>query len=237
MGDLSDLGAPSTESAGRQVRVRVKVCGITSPEDALSAAAAGVDAIGLNFAAGPRRIEPDSARRITAHLPPLVSPVAVFLDADPETIHATCRQCGIGTVQLHGDEPPELVVRLAPLRVIKAFRVARESDVAEIEAYLKACSDLGRPPAAVLLDTRVPGLAGGTGKTFDWRLAGRVKDLSPLVLAGGLGPDNVADAVRAVRPFAVDASSRLESAPGRKDPCKVRKFVAAVRTAEEALDP
>ena len=219
------------------MRVRIKVCGITCQEDALAAVEAGVDAIGLNFAAGPRKIDPSTARSILVRLPPMVCPVGLFLDAQPETVLAICRDLSIGTVQLHGSEPPETVARLAPLRVIKAFRVGKEEDIAEVEAYLEACSAEGCLPAAVLLDSRVPGLAGGTGQAFDWRLAARLKRRIPLILAGGLGPDNVAQAVRLVRPFGVDAASRLESKPGRKDPHLLRRFVAEVRRAEGELAP
>ena len=216
------------------MRVRVKICGITSVADALAAADAGADAVGLNFASGPRRIEVDLAREIIAALPPFVSPVALFVDAAAETILDTCAACAIGTVQLHGDEEPAFLKALRPLTVIKAFRVAAQEDVDEIAAWCRSCGEGGQP-AAILLDSRVPGARGGTGEAFDWRLAARVRSIGRLILAGGLGPENVAEAIRVARPFAVDACTRLESAPGRKDRRRMADFVAAVRAAEAQL--
>lgn len=212
-------------------RVRVKVCGITNVPDALAAAEAGADAVGLNFALGPRRIDVQTGRAIVARLPPFLTPVGLFVDADAEMIHDTCLACGLSSVQLHGDEPPDLVALLGPLRVIKSFRVAVRADIEAIGAYLDQCPE-GARPSAILLDARVPGLAGGTGRTFDWGLAAAARGLGPIILAGGLGPENVADAIRAVRPYGVDACSRLEAEPGRKDHQRLAAFVAAVRHAE-----
>jgi phosphoribosylanthranilate isomerase len=218
------------------MRVRVKICGITSVADALAAAEAGADAIGLNFAVGPRRIEPEAGGQIAAALPPFVTAVALFVNAQAETIRAACAACGIGTVQLHGEEAPDLVAALRPLRVIKAFRVATRQDVQAAAEFCRRCSQDGRP-AALLLDARVEGVQGGTGQAFDWRLAAEARPIGRVILAGGLGPDNVAEAICVARPYAVDASSRLESAPGRKDHRLMREFVAAVRAAERSRQP
>jgi len=216
------------------MRIRVKICGITDVADALAAAKAGADAIGLNFASGPRRIDPDEGRTIVAALPPFVTAVGLFVDADADTIREICGALRLDTVQLHGDEGPDLVAALRPLRVIKAFRVTRAGDIDAIAAYCEACGE-GGGPAAILLDTRVPGMHGGTGETFDWRLAARARPMGRVVLAGGLGPENVAEAIRVAQPYALDASSKLESEPGRKDHRRMADFVAAVRTAEEQI--
>ena len=217
------------------MRVRVKICGITTVEDGLAAAEAGADAVGLNFAEGPRLIDGGTARAIVAALPPYVTPVALFVNADASRIVETCARVGVSAVQLSGDEPPDLIAALAPLRALRAFRVSREDDLAAVSAYLDACPAACRP-SAVLLDARVAGMHGGTGRSFDWTLAAKASDLARVVLAGGLGPDNVAEAIRTCRPWAVDTSSRLESSPGRKDARLMTAFVAAVREAERQTE-
>lgn len=203
--------------------VRVKICGITRPEDAAAAAEAGADAMGLVFAESPRRVTLEQARAILAALPPFVTPVALFVNETAEQIRETCQALGVRTVQLHGDEPPEFARQLAGLCVIKAFRIGGEADLAPLAA--------GYPALAYLLDSKVAGRRGGTGVTLDWTLAARAASLGRIILAGGLTPDNVADAVRRVRPYGVDVSSGVECEPGRKDPAKVQAFVAAARAA------
>ena len=203
-------------------RLRVKICGITTPEDAVAAAEAGADAIGLVFAESPRRVTPARARAILAALPPFVTPVALFVNSPVEVIRELCGSLGVRTVQLHGDEPPDLARHLAGFSVIKAFRIESAADVAALRGY---------PAAAYLLDSRVEGRRGGTGVAFDWRLAASATRHGPIILAGGLTPENVAEAVRTVRPYGVDTSSGVEREPGRKDPAKVRAFVAAARAA------
>lgn len=202
--------------------LRVKICGITRPEDALVAAEAGADAIGLVFAPSPRRVTLEQAALILRVLPPLVTPVALFVDEAPEQIEFHCRTLGIRTVQLHGDEPPEVAHRLEGLCLIKAFRIETVADLAALKGY---------PAEAYLLDSRVAGQRGGTGVAFDWTLAERAGHYGKIILAGGLTPDNVAEAVRRVRPYAVDTSSGVESEPGKKDPAKVRDFVDAAKSA------
>jgi phosphoribosylanthranilate isomerase len=204
--------------------IRVKICGITTPADALAAAEAGADAIGLVFAESPRRVTPAQAAAILAALPPFVTPVALFVNESPARIQALCSGLGIRTVQIHGEEPPAVAEQLRDLCVVKAFRIGTEADLDAIAGY---------PAAGYLLDARVPGARGGTGATFDWQLLrGRVWS-RPILLAGGLTPANVAEAVRLVRPYGVDTSSGVERAPGVKDPARVRAFVAAARAAEE----
>jgi len=203
--------------------VRVKICGITRPEDAVAAADAGADAIGLLFYAKSRRcVSPEQAAAILAELPPFVTPVALFVNEAVETIKSICDELGVRTVQLHGDEPPAVARELAPLTVIKAFRVGSPADLEAMAGY---------PASAYLLDTRVEGSYGGTGESFDWALAARARRYGRIIVAGGLTPENVVEAVRVARPFGVDASSGVESAPGVKDKAKVAAFVAAARGA------
>jgi phosphoribosylanthranilate isomerase len=163
----------------------------------------------------------------------LVTTVGVFVDETAETVAAAAREAHLSAVQLHGAETPSYLSQLralCPARLIKAFRVRSPEDAVRIGAYRHCCD-------AFLLDAFVPGAAGGTGKTFDWELAlPAMEHQVPVILAGGLTPENVADAIRLVRPFAVDVSSGVEASPGRKDPRRVRAFLAAVRTADEGRD-
>lgn len=201
---------------------RVKICGITNLEDALDAVEAGADALGFNFyKRSPRYVEPQAARRIIEELPAKLLTVGVFVnERAPEEVARLASLAGVGAVQLHGDEPPAYAHALRPLRVIKALRVGADfvpERVAEYETN------------GLLLDAFDSRERGGTGRTFDWEIARRVRALVPkLYLAGGLSVENVAEAVRLVRPYCVDACSRLERAPGRKDPERVRSFIRAV---------
>ncbi len=208
--------------------VRVKICGITNLEDALMAAEAGADALGFNFyPKSPRYIEPARAREIIEHLPPLVVPVGVFVNEhDLETLGRLVAEVKLAAVQLHGDESPEFCRQVASRwRTIKAVRVGPDFDPAELDRYRRA--------HAILLDAERPGAYGGTGERFDWDVAQRARSrVSFLILAGGLSPENVAQAIERVRPDAVDVCTGVEAFPGKKDPEKVRAFIAAVREAE-----
>jgi len=207
--------------------LRIKICGITREEDAWAAIEAGADALGFVFVPGtPRFIEPGRAAAITRSLPPFVSRVGLFVNADPEHIRATVAEARLDTVQLHGDEPPEVGLSLlGPVRVIQAFRV-------QVPETLQRLPDFRKSADAWLLDAYVPGTAGGTGARFDWNLAVQARELGhPLILAGGLKPENIAEAVRQVRPFAVDVSSGVESSPGRKDAEKIRELIGSARSA------
>lgn len=207
--------------------VRVKICGITNLEDALAATAAGADSLGFVFVPGtPRHITPDRALEIVRALPPFVVRTGLFVDASEGEIRDAVAQAGLDAVQLHGDEPPELGIKLRPaVRVLKAFRVRGESTLETLPAYLDAAD-------AWLLDAYVPGAHGGTGARFDWNLATAAKRHGkPIILAGGLTPENVAAAVKTVRPYAVDVSSGVESSPGRKDAAKVAAFIHAAKAA------
>ncbi len=200
--------------------VRVKICGITNIEDALIAAEAGADALGFIFyPKSPRFISPDAAAKIVAELPPFIAPVGVFVDEERERVIRVREEVGLRVLQLHGGEPPEFTSSL-PGPTIKGFRVGEGFNEDEIDEY--ACS-------AILLDTYVEGLPGGTGKVFDWEIARRWAERRRVILAGGLKPENVAEAVRKVRPYAVDVSGGVEVRPGKKDPDLVLRFIIAAK--------
>ncbi|HNQ91161.1 MAG TPA: phosphoribosylanthranilate isomerase [Verrucomicrobiota bacterium] len=205
------------------MNLRIKVCGITSREDAWAAIDEGVDALGFVFCAvSPRQVSPETAAAILATLPPFIAKVGVFVDAQPDVILETIARTGIDTLQFHGTEPPSFCSQFA-LKTLKAFRIHDHASLERLRDYTTA---------AWLLDTFVPGAAGGTGHTFNWDLAVRAREWErPIVLAGGLTPANVATAIRQVRPFGVDVSSGVETAPGRKDRLKIREFVARARAA------
>jgi phosphoribosylanthranilate isomerase len=218
--------------------MRVKICGITNVADAVAAVEAGADAIGLNFATGPRRIDVAAAGEIVRAIPPFVTVVGLFVDDRPGRIGMVCQQLGIGTVQLHGTESVEAANALEPLNVIKAFRVASPDFAAEVRPYVAGCPWL----RGVLLDAYVANVAGGSGRTFCWewvetaRSRGATDGWPPIVLAGGLTAENVAEAIRVVRPYAVDVASGVESEPGRKDPEKLAAFIEIAKAAEKDSD-
>ncbi len=209
---------------------RIKICGITNLDDARAAAQAGADALGFVFCAdSPRVVAPQVVAEITRALPQRVLRVGVFRDAAPTTILHLVSACGLDAVQLHGEESPEFCDALAPFPVWKAFRMANRDVLPQLAAYRNVT-------AAWLLDSCVAGQAGGTGATFNWDLAIEARQFAhPIVLAGGLTPENVAEAVRRVRPAAVDVASGVEASPGRKDVDKVRRFIAAVRSVEVGI--
>ena len=206
--------------------MRVKICGITSCDDALMAAREGADALGFNFhPASPRFVRPAVVREIVGLLPPFVTAVGVFVNAgDPAEVDRMARQAGVSAVQLHGDESPTYCRQLAGWPVIKVLRLDPESPFEIPVEY---------PATAFLLDCRSESQYGGTGRTLDWgRLAGRGWPL-PVILAGGLRPDNVGAAIRSVRPWAVDVCSGVEHGPGRKDLRKIRAFIDEARHADQ----
>jgi phosphoribosylanthranilate isomerase len=201
----------------------VKICGITNLEDALAAVEAGADALGFNFyRRSPRYIPPEDARRIVAELPEEIMKVGVFVnEVVPEQVARVADEVGLTAVQLHGDESSEYCRALRGRFVIKAVRAGTDFEPESVSSH---------EADAVLLDAFSADERGGTGRVVDWGVARRVRELVPrLILAGGLAPENVAAAIEAVGPYAVDACSRLEIAPGRKDPQRVRAFVAAAR--------
>ncbi len=200
--------------------VRVKICGITTVEDALHAVNAGADALGFVFhGASPRNILPGQAASIITALPPFVQAVGLFVNADHAFVNAVADQCRLDLVQLHGDESPEYCDSIKR-RVIKAFRIRDITSLDPIRNYRVA---------GFLLDAFSPQAYGGTGTTFNWALAEKAKVFGPVILAGGLTPENVRQAVEQVKPYAVDVSGGVEAAPGRKDPAKVVEFIRQVK--------
>jgi len=189
--------------------VKVKICGITECGDALEAFQLGVDALGFIFAPSPRRIAPEMARFIIKAIPPFMKTVGVFVNEKAAIIREYINYCGLDLVQLHGDEPPDFCRQLMP-HTIKAVRIKDESS-------LEMCSAYQGNVRALLLDTYAADKAGGTGKTFDWQLALKIKETGiPVILSGGLGPSNIEAAIRVVRPYAVDVNSGVEERPGKK---------------------
>jgi len=202
-------------------RTRVKICGITNIDDAGLAVELGADALGFIFVRkSPRCIKPAAARRIIDALPPFVIPVAVTVNEPLEALQAIMTESGCRVAQLHGEEPPELLDELG-WPAVKGISILSPDDLAAIARYPKA--------RAVLLDTRVAGQHGGTGQSFDWRIAREAQRFGkPVILAGGLSPDNIAGAIHIAQPFMVDISSRIECEPGKKDPELMRRLFAAV---------
>ncbi len=205
------------------LNVKVKICGITCRDDALEAVEYGADALGFMFyEMSPRQVTWTQAADITRGLPPFVAKVGVFVNPEAEHVRQAIAECGLDTLQFHGEEPSDFCTQFG-LKVIKAFRV---SDAGSLPGLLGYATD------AWLLDSYVPAQHGGTGKGFNWDLAIQAKAHGrPIILAGGLTPDNVTEAVRRVCPFAVDVSSGVESAPGEKDAAKVRAFITAAKHA------
>ncbi|WP_456431216.1 phosphoribosylanthranilate isomerase [Thermosulfuriphilus sp.] len=203
--------------------VRVKICGLTRLTDALAAVAAGAHALGFVFyRRSPRYIEPHLAKEIVASLPPLVTTVGVFVDEPPEMIKKIMEEVGLDLVQLHGQEPPSVCEILFP-RVIKAFRISGPQDLARIDLYRNVVR-------AILLDSYRPGVPGGTGESFDWQWAISAKALGlPVILAGGLRPENILEAIKVVEPYGVDVSSGVEISPGEKDPLRIKDLIAKIK--------
>lgn len=209
---------------------RIKICGVTTPDDARAAVEAGADALGLNFfPQSPRFVPPAQATEIAGAIPSDVARVGVFVEPEPRAAREIADRLALEYVQLHGQVTPEPFDELGPARVIVAMPFS-ERRVAGIRASVASWRASGRLPAALLLDADRAGQHGGTGATIDWELAAElVRELPdlPVVLAGGLTPENVGQAVSVVRPHAVDVASGVESSPGRKDGDKLRRFMAA----------
>ena len=210
---------------------RVKVCGVRTPEDALACASAGADAVGMlvDVSISPRSVTAGRAKAIVASLPPLVTSVIVMMPSSAEDVVDAGRRIRPGAIQLHGSEPPEMLRKIRRqlpwARLIKTIHVGAGGEVETARSYEGAAD-------AVLLDTLTP-RQGGSGKAHDWGVSARVVEAvnMPALLAGGLSPANVADAVRKARPFAVDVSSGVENGHYRKDPEKVRAFIANAKGA------
>jgi phosphoribosylanthranilate isomerase len=223
---LPVTGCRSTVSMGLcepQMSVIVKICGITNRDDALASAELGANALGFVFHdSSPRSVSLEVAANITESLPPSVVKVGVFVDALEEKVMRAIAACGLNVLQFHGTESPDYCLQFG-LMSVKAFRIRDESFLTDLERY---------PTDAWLLDSYVAGQPGGTGATFNWDLAAKAGALGkPIFLAGGLTPENVAVAVRQVRPYAVDVSSGVEAAPGKKDLEKVKAFIQTAKNA------
>jgi phosphoribosylanthranilate isomerase len=217
---------------------RVKICGITSVEDAVAAVDAGADAIGLNFyEQSLRYVDAERATEITGAVRTGAARVGVFVNKSPSEMEKFAAKVALSWLQLHGDETPrELAAVNDQLNVVRVRRM-NDSYQQAVVSDIAACRAQGRGPSALMIDAMAPGQYGGSGMTVNWRsLVDHPHWLdTPLILAGGLTPDNVAEAIRIVRPAAVDVASGVESAPGKKDPVKVRDFVTNALGAFEAL--
>jgi len=204
---------------------RIKVCGVTRPDDARNAALLGADAVGLNFhPESPRFVTPEQAARVIDALPLFVTSVGVFVNyADPQALEDFAVSLGLNAVQLHGDESPDYCSRITRVKVMKAFRVGESFRVQSLAHYRVA---------GFLLDAFSRGAYGGTGRTFEWHRAAGANAFGNIVIAGGLGPENVEEAIRELHPFGVDVASGVESAPGEKSYDLMARFVEAVRRAD-----
>jgi phosphoribosylanthranilate isomerase len=210
------------------VSVRIKICGITNEADATMACRLGADAIGLNLYQGSKRhVSSVLAAQIATTLPPFVEPVALFVNVALDLAVATAQDFS-RTIQWHGASTP--LPPPAPWRFIPAFPIVDSAHLAAVVEYLDRCRAIKRLPAGILLDGHAAGQYGGTGQHAPWRLLADFQPGVPIILAGGLTADNVAEAIRIVRPFGVDVASGVEAEPGRKDADKLRRFIDAVHS-------
>ena len=219
--------------------IQVKICGITTLPDALAAVEAGADLLGFNFFPGsPRYVEIEACREITSVLrseSPAITLVGVFVNRPAEDVDTILRRCSLDLAQLHGDESPDIVAYFSG-RAFKAVRLSAErvtEKPMELVAEFTRARDGAHP--ALLVDAASPGLYGGSGQTADWSAAAALARQYPLLLAGGLTPENVAGAMRQVQPWGADVASGVELGPGRKDPAKMRAFVQAARSGAEQV--
>ncbi len=202
---------------------KVKICGITNPEDGLMAAKLGADALGFVFyEKSPRYLKKEQAREITRELPPFVTRVGLFVNEEESRIKDICEFSFLDAIQLHGDEPPQFCELFEGKKVIKAFRIKNRDDFKAIPRYRVN---------AILLDTFSLTEYGGTGKSFNWQLAEEAKKFGRIILAGGLTPENVGEAIKTVRPYAVDVSSGVESSRGKKDWKRMEEFMKIVKNS------
>jgi phosphoribosylanthranilate isomerase len=211
-------------------RLRIKICGITNAPDAELAARLGADAVGLNFyPRSPRCVDAAAVPAILRALPPFVEPVGLFVNEPLRQVRERAQHFGLRLVQWHGDNHE--VGSVDPCRLIPAFHVRGQEQLRQMADYLEACRANDCLPAAVLVDAQAPGQYGGTGQAAPWHLLADFRPGVPLILAGGLTPDNVAEAVRIVRPYAVDVASGVEGRPGQKDADKLHRFIENARAA------
>ncbi len=199
---------------------KIKICGITNLNDAKIAIDYGADAIGFVFAESVRKVNREKVKAIVQKLPPFVTFVGLFVNETAKNIENICTYCGLNAVQLHGNEPPDFLDRLKYYKVIKAFRIKNERDIAPINKYK---SD------AVLLDGYAENKMGGSGASFDWKIVKKLKTSRPVIIAGGLTYLNVSRAIKIAKPYGVDVSSGVEIKPGKKDRELIKKFIDAVK--------
>jgi len=205
--------------------IKIKICGITNTEDALWAINLKVDALGFIFADSPRRVEPEIVQGIIELLPPFISSVGVFVNEDRKKVEEIAESCGLTTLQFHGEESPSYCEEFKQ-KVVKAFRIKDKSVLKKIPQYQDKID-------AYLLDTYSPFAYGGTGKTFDWRIAKEIKEFGlPIILSGGLNPENIREAISEVEPYGIDVSSGVEERPGKKNLEKLINFVRIVRETD-----
>jgi phosphoribosylanthranilate isomerase len=204
---------------------KIKICGITNLTDALFSVRLGIDALGFIFAKSKRKIEVEDAEKIIIKLPPFLSKVGVFVDEKPEKVMEIALRLHLDVLQFHGEEDDEYLKLFKPVKIVKVIRVKDRSSIQLIENYKNA--------DAILLDTYQKNKKGGTGKTFDWNLAIEAKKYNkPIILSGGLNPKNIIEAIKKVKPYAVDTSSGVELYPGKKDLKKLKEFVKIVKESE-----
>lgn len=213
---------------------RIKICGITNLDDALAACMAGIHALGFNFSkSSPRYIQPNDARKIIAELPPFVSSVGVFVEQEPSEINAICKNCNLDHAQLHSEHyTPQTALAISTTKVIRVFRAGPDFSMEEVETFAEKTGF-----RSFLFDAYRPGQAGGTGTTIAKQTAQkifrRMESIGHGILAGGLNPQNIAEAIRTVKPYAVDTASGVEESPGKKDHQKIIDFVDAVKKADK----
>ena len=208
-------------------RVKVKICGVRTSEEAQAAMEAGADALGFNFwPKSARFVEPKAARELIKDLSPMACTVGVFVNEEVNRILDLAGELNLNAVQLHGDETPEFCDQLGSLKIVKALRVGADFDLSLLQQYRAEM---------FLLDSSIDGRYGGTGRRFDWRIAIEAKRFGPIILAGGLTEENVGEAIVEVRPAAIDVCSGVEAEPGRKDLDKLRRFMQVVATANASI--
>lgn len=217
------------------IPLRIKICGVTTPDDVRTCADAGADAVGVNFHPGsPRYLDPRQARPVLRSIPPLMAGIGVFVAQPMRQVCALAYQLGLRGVQWHGEQRE--VDDPFPFALIAAFRVKDRGTLDEITSYLQRCATSNQKPSAILVDAFVEGQHGGTGRKAPWDLLADFRPGIPLILAGGLTPENVGDAIRVVRPAGIDVASGVESKARYKDPEKVRRFIANAREAAARMD-
>ncbi|MBT5550543.1 MAG: phosphoribosylanthranilate isomerase [Nitrospina sp.] len=206
-------------------QVKIKICGMTQLQDAVFAAEQGADAVGFIFyKKSPRSVNMKAVKEIISKLPPFVDTVGVFVNESADRVNKIAEYCGLDLVQLHGDESPAYCRKIRR-RVVKAFRVIDLQSIKQLEKF---------PVSGFLLDTFSENMHGGTGKVFDWNLAHPAKKVGPVILAGGLTPRNIRQAISQVRPYGVDVCSGVEKSPGIKDPEKVKAFLKNIRSGSKS---